>query len=273
MIGELIVLFNFFFNIILLRFTQAVTRYPIKTWRLISGALCSALIAVVFYESIVMTFVSFIVLIGIAFSFRWSSFFVQGSWLMMGTLLAGGLLSAVQPYLLKHSIFAYILFCLGIACSSLFLMKRSWFNKLQQVVQQQYVTNCEVELFDETLDLLAYIDTGNECIEPLSRAPVHFISFKAVHEQLEPSFKESLEKWSEKEPLALEMFSKELRKNIRIVPLTTVQNSSVLVPAFRAQIKMNEKTENNQYVIFTKNDARFPQKAQMIAHVSVLTNR
>lgn len=89
MIGELIVLFNFFFNIILLRFTQAVTRYPIKTWRLISSAFCSALIAVVFYESIVMTIFSFIVLIGIAFSFRWSSFYVQGSWLMMGTLLAG----------------------------------------------------------------------------------------------------------------------------------------------------------------------------------------
>ncbi|MEK4424340.1 sigma-E processing peptidase SpoIIGA [Solibacillus sp. FSL K6-1523] len=273
MIGELIVLFNFFFNIILLRFTQAVTRYPIKTWRLISSAFCSALIAVVFYESIVMTIFSFIVLIGIAFSFRWSSFYVQGSWLMMGTLLAGGLLSAVQPYLLKHSIFAYILFCLGIACSSLFLMKRSWFNKLQQVVQQQYVTNCEVELFDQTLRLLAYIDTGNECIEPLSRAPVHFISFKAVHEQLEPTFEASLEKWSEEEPLALEMFSKELRKHIRIVPLTTVQNSSVLVPAFRAEIKINEKTDKNQYVIFTKNDARFPQKAQMIAHVSVLTNR
>ncbi|MEG0470987.1 MAG: sigma-E processing peptidase SpoIIGA [Solibacillus sp.] len=273
MIGELIVLFNFFFNIILLRFTQAVTKYPIKTWRLISAAFFSALIAVVFYGSVIMTIVSFIVLIGIAFSFRWNSFFVQGSWLMMGTLLAGGLLSAVQPYLLKHSIFAYILFCLGIACSSLFLMKRSWFNKLQQVVQQQYVTNCEVELFDQTLRLLTYIDTGNECLEPLSRAPVHFISFKAVHEQLEPTFKASLEKWSEHEPLALEMFSKELRKGIRIVPLTTVQKGSVLVPAFRTQIKINEQKEKNHYVVFTKNDARFPQKAQMIAHVSVLTSR
>ncbi|MEK4629640.1 sigma-E processing peptidase SpoIIGA [Solibacillus sp. FSL R7-0682] len=272
MFAEWIFLFNVLLNVVLLRFTQAVTNKSIPTWRMILSAICSALIAIIFYGNVVMTFLSFIVLIGLAFSFQWRSFIQQGSWLVIATFLAGGLLTAVQSYLWSDSFLVYILLCSCIVCISFILVKKGWLLKIQRAIQNQYVTHCEIQLSNDTLQLLAYIDTGNECIEPLSQSPVHFISYKAVKNQLQTEFQESLLQWSEHEPLSLEMFPKELKKIIRIIPLTTVQQRTTLVPAFRANIRINEQTFSNHYVVFTKNDALFPQNAQMIAHVIVLIN-
>lgn len=272
MYGELIILFNFLLNVALLQFAQAMTFQSISKLRITSSAFCSAVVAVIFQSNLWMTCISFILLIGLAFSFRFKSFITQGGWLLLGTFLAGGLLSAVQPYIWQLSFTVYIFFCVGIACISFMLLKKGWFFKLQQVIKQQYVTQCEIQLAQQELQLEVYIDTGNECLEPLSRAPVHFVSFKAVQALLTPQFKESLLLWDESEPLVLEMFSRELRQLIRIVPITTVQSQMSLVPAFRIQLKMNEKMFSNHYVVFTKNDARFPRNAQMIAHVMVLTN-
>ena len=272
MYAEWLFLLNVFLNMALLRFTQAVTHVNVSTKRLIVSSCCSALVAVLFFGNIWMVLVSFMLLIGIGFSFRWQSFFVQGSWLLGATLFAGGLVLVIQQFLWSLSNFVYIVVCVSIVCSSFWVLKKGWHTKIIQAVQTKFVTHCEVQIADETLSLQAYIDTGNECLEPLSQSPVHFISFQAVEKNLPESFRESLLCWNEKEPLNVEMFSSKLRKLIRIVPISTIQNRSVLVPAFRVTLFMHEKTYENHYVVFTKHDARFPQNAQMIAHVIVLIN-
>lgn len=272
MYAEWILLMNFLMNLVLLKFTATITYTIIPIWRLLLGAFCSALIAVLFMGNIFMLLVSFIVLLGIAFSFKWKIFYEQGKWIVVATLLAGGLITALQPFLLASPFFVYIFLCFGIVCISLTVMKQGWFQKLQNVAQSRYVTTSKVELFEQQMELVTYIDTGNECTEPLSQAPVHFISFKSVQSMLPDDFSECLLKWNEQEPYSLTMFSKEIQKRIRIVPITTVQKGTLLVPAFRATIVIQNKTYPNHYVVFTKNDARFPQNAQMIAHVFVLTN-
>ncbi|MBD8031660.1 MULTISPECIES: sigma-E processing peptidase SpoIIGA [Solibacillus] len=272
MYAEWILLMNFLMNLVLLKFTATMTYTIIPIWRLILAAFSSAMIAVLFMGNIFMLLVSFILLLGIAFSFKWKIFFEQGKWIVIATLLAGGLLTALQPFLLASPFFAYIFICFGIVCISLTIMRKGWFQKLQQVAQSRYVTTSKVELLDMQLELLTYIDTGNESTEPFSQAPVHFISFKSVQSMLSQEFNERLLAWSETEPYSLTMFSKEVQKRIRIVPITTVQKGTVLVPAFRASITVGDKAYPNHYVVFTKNDARFPQNAQMIAHVFVLTN-
>lgn len=272
MYAEWILLMNYLMNLVLLKFAATLTNTIIPIWRLQLAAFCSAMIVVFFFGNIVMMFASFIVLVGIAFSFKWKIFYEHSKWIVIGTLLAGGLLTAIQPLLLASPFFVYIFLCFGIVCISLTVVRKGWFQKLQQIAQSRYVTLCKVELFENELELLTYIDTGNECIEPLSQAPVHFISFKAVQSMLPPDFHQCLLAWNEKEPYTLTMFSKELQKRIRIVPITTVQQGKVLVPAFRATITTQNKKYANHYVVFTKNDARFPQNAQMIAHVFVLTN-
>lgn len=272
MYAEWLFILNVLLNIALLRFTQAVTHVKLSTRRLIVSSGCSAIVVVLFYGNTWVVLLSFVLLIGIAFSFHWRSFFVQGSWLLGATLFAGGLILVIQQFLWSLSNFVYIVVCVCIVCSSFFVLNKGWHTKIIQAVQTKFVTHCEIELADETLSLQVYIDTGNECVEPLSQSPVHFISFKAVEKSLPESFRESLLQWNEQEPLNLEMFSPKLRKLLRVVPISTVQNRSVLVPAFRVTLSMHEKIYQNHYVVFTKNDARFPQNAQMIAHVVVLIN-
>lgn len=273
MIGELIILYNTLFNLILLIFTKEVTGLYISNRRLIGSALASAIIATVLPPSLLTSLLSFIILIGIAFSFQIRSFMVQGSWLVVGTLLAGGLLTALQPILLGHSWLTYLLLSAGLAFISLILVKLNWHKKLQQVVQQSFLTSCELLLFDQVFQVSAFIDTGNECVEPLSRQPVHFISYKTIQDKLESTFKEALEQWQEDAPLNVSMFPSNFRKAIRFVPITTIQEKTVIVPAFRvSSLEVQGKSFTGHYIIFTKNDAQFPQNAEMILHVFVLTN-
>lgn len=272
MYAEWMVLFNFFINLALLKFTQTMTQTNIPIWRLLLSAFCSAIVSILFFENPFMQVVSFILLLGLAYSFQWRSFWVQGRWLIIATLLVGGLLTALQPFLMVHSISIYILLCLSIVCSSLLAMKFGWMKKLQQLLQQRFIVPCTVHFAEQQWDLVAYIDTGNECIEPISRAPVHFVSFQTVQATMPSALQQSLLHWDESNPYELTMFSSTLQKYIRLVPISTVQQKTTLVPAFRVSLTINEKTYANHYIVFTKNHVHFPQQAHMIAHVVVLTN-
>lgn len=272
MYAEWILLFNFLVNIALLKFIETMTHSFIPIWRLLISAFCSALLAVVFYGHIGTIVICFIVLIGIAFSFRFTAYFKYGRWLILATILVGGLLTALQPLLFSNVYFVYILLGIGIVCSSLLAFKFGWMKKLQQVVQQRFITPCSIQLNDEMWELVAYIDTGNECVEPISRAPVHFVAFDAVEQSMSESLKAGLLAWDETQPYELSMFERSLQKRIRMVAISTVQQMTTLVPAFRITLNMHEQTYMNHYVVFTKNATKFPQQAHMIAHVSVLTN-
>lgn len=254
-------------------FTKEITGLYISKWRLVASALASSIVATILSPSLFASILSFILLIGIAFSFRIYSFIIQGSWLVVGTLLAGGLLTALQPILQGRSWLTYILLSASAACIGLALVKLNWHKKLQDAVQQSFLTSCELQLFEQALTVSAFIDTGNECVEPLSRQPVHFLSYKAVQEQLAPSLKTALEQWQEDAPLNVSMFPVEFRKAIRFVPITTIQENTVIVPALRVScLQVQGKSYAGHYIIFTKNDARFPQDAEMILHVFILTN-
>lgn len=272
MYAEWVLLFNFFVNIALLKFIEAMTHSKIRLWRLLTSAFCSAIIALLMYGNLVSVFICFVVLIGIAYSFHLPALFKYGRWLVVATLLVGGLLTALQPLLFSRAYFVYILLCVGIVCSSLLALKFGWVKKLQQVVQLRFVTPCTVFFNDEPWELIAYIDTGNECVEPISRAPVHFIAYDAVHASMSETLIKGLLTWDEKNPHEITMFTAPTQKCMRMVAISTVQKTTTIVPAFRVNLYIHDHLYVDHYVVFTKNATKFPQNAHMIAHVSVLTN-
>lgn len=144
----------------------------------------------------------------------------------------------------------------------------------QLKLQQSYIVDCELQFLGEQFLLRGFIDTGNQCIEPMSGKAVHFLSFKAVKEKLPHHFKESLYKWNEKNLYDFSMFQYELQSKIRIVYLTTIQKEPSKVLAFRFDRLLisgsNQKELLEEYIVFTKNDAKFPQNAQIILNVLTL---
>ncbi|RUL55898.1 MULTISPECIES: sigma-E processing peptidase SpoIIGA [Lysinibacillus] len=274
MIGELLVLYNTLFNYFLLKFTQEITGLYVKRSRLLLSAFCSGLIASIFYQSLFGAFVSFIVLIGLAFSFRFQSLLKQGTVLFLTTFFLGGVLTSLLPFLLNQSELLFFILCTAIAFLSLTTIHAKWRQMSKAKIQQSFVVHCELELFKQNYELKGFIDTGNECIEPMSGKPVHFLSYNAVKEALPKNFNDALLAWDEKNPYQLNMFPSNVFPKIRILTLSTVQQDKSTVLAFRFDrlkiIGTTEKEIFEQYVVFTRQDARYPQEAQMILHVLAL---
>src|SRR5690606_4572985 len=171
--------------------------------RLIFSAFCSGLIATIFYHSYIGALASFILLIGLAFSFRIQTLIKQGTVLLITSFFLGCLLTSLLTYLFNQSDVTFFIFCISITVLSLTMLHSKWRKMMQEKVQQSFVVHCELELFEQTYFLKGYVDTGNECVEPLSGKPVHFLSYKAVAEQLPRDFHEALMKWDEKNPYEL----------------------------------------------------------------------
>lgn len=274
MIGEILVLYNTLFNYFLLKFTQEITGLYVKKTRLLFSAFVSGLLASIFHHSLLGTIISFILLIGLAFSFRIDTLLKQGTVLFLATFFLGGLLTSLLPFLLKQSSITFFLLCVSISFLSLHAIHSKWKNIMQSKLQQSFVVDCILTFLGKTFHLKGFIDTGNECIEPLSGKPVHFLSYKALEKQLPKQLKEGLIKWNEKNPYELSMFPTEIHSKIRIVRLVTVQKEETKVLAFRfEQLHVQGTTTkaiHDEYVVFTKNDAKFPQNAQIILHVQAL---
>lgn len=271
MIGEWLVLISTMFNYLLLRFTQDVTRAVGKKWRLLLSAFVSSVIAIGFYPSKLALIVSFFVLIGTAFQYKRAFLIKQGFVLLCATFLLGGLLNVVQTYAVMNLKGSYFFIIVVIASLSLLLIKNRWFSLWKDNLQQKFKTKCDIHFLHCDLALTAFIDTGNECIEPISRQPVHFLSLKATKQALPELFLQALNDWNQEEPFNISMFPKNVLRTIRFVSITTVQQKSVYVLAFRCdKLTLNDQTFEGHYIVFTQNDAKFPQQADIILHFSML---
>ncbi|NLY78738.1 MAG: hypothetical protein GX072_02180 [Lysinibacillus sp.] len=274
MIGELLILYNTLFNYFLLKFTQEITGLYVKRRRLLFSAFFSGLVSSIFYHSFLGAVASFLLLIGLAFSFRIETIIKQGTVLLAATFFLGGLLTSLLPFLLRQTDLIFFIFCSSIAVLSLTFIHSKWRNMTKERVQQSFLVDCELQLFQKTYSLKGFIDTGNECVEPLSGKPVHFLSYQAVAEDLPEEFKDGLLAWDDKNPYQLTMFPDFVHPKIRVLTLSTVQKETSIALAFRFDrliLYGNTKKEIfNEYVVFTRHDARFPQNAQMILHVLAL---
>lgn len=271
MIGEWLVLISTMFNYLLLRFTQDVTQAVGKKWRLLLSAFVSSVIAIGFYPSKLALILSFFILIGTAFQFKRAFFLKQGFVLLCATFLLGGLLNVVQTYAVMKLKGSYFLIIVAVASLSLLIIKNRWFSLWKDNIQQKFKTKCDIRFLECNLNLNAFIDTGNECIEPISRQPVHFLSLKATNEYLPAGFLKALNDWKQEEPFNISMFPKNVLRKIRFVSITTVQQTSMFVLAFRCEaLTLYDQTFDGHYIVFTQNDAKFPQQADIILHFSML---
>ncbi|MEO4053610.1 sigma-E processing peptidase SpoIIGA [Solibacillus sp. CAU 1738] len=273
MIGEWLIIVNTLFNYLLVLFTKEITGVHVTKKRALCAAFCSGVVSAVFDASIAISIVSALLLVGIAFSFRFHMLIKQTGVLIVATFFLGGLLTAVQPLLVGRSLLFYILLCsmLAILCSKWAEMK--WRSFWQQNIQARYVVTCKLRLGETELELRGFIDTGNMCTEPISQQPVHFISYNAIKDKLPAPIDEALTTWDAKSPYNLSMFPREWLTMIRLIPITTIQHRAI-VPAFRLTEWAIDQTKlTGHYVVLTKNDTHFPQQADMMLHVLALSNQ
>ena len=140
----------------------------------------------------------------------------------------------------------------------------------------QFVYKTTLKIFDETIPLSAFVDTGNQCIEPLSSKPVHFVSYTAIRPNMPASLKKALAEWQEADPYNVSMFSPDHQRLIRFIHVNTVQQQSVVL-GFRFDEWHIEgessQVKTNEYIVFTKKAKNFPHSTAAILHFSALSNQ
>lgn len=273
MVGEWLVLINTLFNYLLVLFISKITNVYVTKRRALFAAFISGAISAIFTQSFMVAVISALLLAGIAFSFQYRILLKQTAVLVVATIFLGGLLTAVQPFLAGRSLLFYIVLCSLLAIFSSKGAEIKWRNFWQQKIQASYVVTCKLYLGDTKLELRGFIDTGNMCTEPISQQPVHFISYQMIKDKLPDAINEAITLWDAASPYNLSMFPREWLTSIRLIPLTTVQ-SKAIVPAFRlTEWTINEQKVTGHYVVLTKNDANFPQQADMMLHVLALSSQ
>ncbi|MEK5231033.1 sigma-E processing peptidase SpoIIGA [Lysinibacillus sp. FSL K6-0232] len=275
MYGEWLVLINTLFNLAILMFTVRVTGVVVKHSRLLMSSICSSLVAVIGGQTLWTTVLSFLLLIGIAFQFKLRSFQKQGPIVVTATIVIGGLLTALQPYLKNLAVAHFIMICFVLAVANLVLFYKQWgFVKLERL-SGQFVFDTTLKIFGAAIPLSAFVDTGNQAIEPLSGKPVHFVSYTALRPHLPAAFRKSLIEWQETDPYNVSMFAEDYQRYIRFIHVNTVQQQSVVL-GFRFDewhIKGEpSQVKTNEYIVLTKKAKNFPHSTAAILHFSALSN-
>lgn len=265
MAGEWLLLVNTLYNYMLLTFTATITDTRVAKIRLWTMAALSGLIGLLLYPSVLGVFISFLVLLP-TFPIQ-ATLYRQAIILFITTFIVGGLLTTIQSYA-SNKYDMQILWLSLAALVLIFLVRR--YRLRWQVRQNHFYTTCTVEFLGQPFSLAAFIDTGNTCIEPISALPVHFVSLQAMKAQLSSDFVQALMSWQQEAPYDLQMFSTEIQKLVRVVPIQTVQGDTLALAFRTSRLLMDEQTVHGHYVVFTAKDAKFPKQVQIILHVSML---
>ncbi len=275
MYGEWLVLINTLFNLAILTFTARVTGVLVKNSRLLMSSFCSSLVAVIGGQMLWTTVLSFILLIGIAFRFKIRSFQKQGPIVLTATIVIGGLLTALQPFLKNLSATHFIMICFVLAVLNLVAFYKQWGVVKLERLSGQFVFETTLKIFGSLIPLSAFVDTGNQAIEPLSGKPVHFVSYTALSPHLPADFRKSLVEWQETDPYNVSMFSEDYQRYIRFIHINTVQQQTVVL-GFRFDewlIKGEPlQVKSNEYIVLTKKAKNFPHSTAAILHFSALSN-
>ena len=271
MYGELIIGLNMLFNFVILSFANKVVNAKARHWRLLTASLIGAMPVTFFPASMIAIVVSFICMTIFAFGTRQEQWKNSAVMVLIGAVVAGGLLTVLQPRLTPSNGSVSILLYAAIAYISLYLMKKKWLDVRTLRRVSTLTADSVLSIWHKKIQLTVYVDSGNSCTEPLSGAPVHFVSFRLLEEFIPLDLKKALLSWDPQGPSTLTQFPDAYLKNIRLIKLQTVQGHSwaVGIKFEKWTIKGGNELERG-YIVLTKEDQRYPNGAGAILHISAM---
>lgn len=273
MYAEVMIAINTLFNFSILSFTNKICTYRIPFKRLLISALLGGLIVTLFGDSIIVILIAFVLMTASAFGWRIMEWKRGASITAIAALFAGGLLTAFQPYVLTSSYYFFLMIACLVCFAGLHFLRSKWIDGKLKVLNVQLTHESEAEFFGVKLPLLAFIDTGNTCTEPLSGKPVHFVAFESVRHAMEEELITSLMNWDSSQPSRLSDFPDRYRSSIRLIRLSTIQKKETWAIAFRYETwRLGEGSYLDPgYFVLTKQNAKFPHSADAILHVTAMT--
>ena len=208
-------------------------------------------------------------MIGIAFWKKRTQIVKAITLTLLASIFAGGLLTAIAPMYSNASNSFMILNYAVIATGGLYLLTKHVLQLHISQTERELIYPSSIKLFDQTKELILFIDSGNVCTEPLSNDPVHFIAAEALKPILPDTLYEVINSWDSSHYKGLDMLPKEYASKVRLIPIATVQKEKSWVIG----IKYDEWIVNDQplpkgYIVLTRGKDKFPHEADGILHSS-----
>ncbi len=271
MYGEIMIVVNLMFNYAVLTFANAAGRTRISRKRLLLASLAGSLPAAVWPGSWAASCIALFAMVGAAFGFSRKRMAGGAGYVLMGALLAGGLLTALPVGEWGRGGQFRLVLCAGLAFAVLQLVKGKWLSVRQLSRLSEFRCASRLELFGSHIHLDVFIDTGNSCTEPLSGEAVHFVSLKAVKSIIPDELLACLQKTDPSGIPNLKGFPEEFRSSLRLIRIQTVDGAGWAVGIrFGVWELEGNRPLDPGCIVLTADDARYPHQASAILHVSAL---
>lgn len=271
MYGELIIGINMVFNFAVLLFANQMGKAQATWLRLALAAFIGALPVTFFPDSLIALISAFACMTLYAFGLSFKSWSGASILVLIGSLFAGGILTVFTERLMFSNIIHTVLVCALLAYITLYLLKVKWLNVRVARHLSSYNMNSQLSIWNRQVDILVFIDTGNQCSEPLSGDPVHFVSLQSIRKILPEELVSPLKSWDPKGMPKIASFPQHFQKGIRLIRLQTVQGNTWAAGFKFEKWLIGEGSElKSGYIVLTKEDNRYPEGAGAILHVSAL---
>lgn len=269
MYAELIIGLNMMFNFTVLSFANKMQNVKIKLSRLCFASFIGAIPALFFSVSIWTIILTFIGMTLIAYGKAFTNWRKSASIALLGALFAGGLLTALQLQIQSFSGYKAVFLYSFIAYGALYYVKVKWQDVRTAKSISELSAQSTLSIWACEIPVSIFVDSGNQCTEPLSGNPVHFMSFSAVESFIPEDLKQFLLAWDPKNSPSIVNFPSQYAKELRLIKLLTVQGTSWAIGMkYKKWIIEGGEALAPGYIVLTKDDQRYPEDAQAILHVS-----
>lgn len=271
MYGELMVGLNMLFNFTILSFANNLQRRQVHLGRLLFASFIGALMIVIMSSTLPSLFIVFISMTIIAYGTNFFTWRKLALTFLLGAIFAGGLLTLIQEKLIHFERHGYVLAACAFLYMVLAIVKKKM-TEVRTVAQTASLTKeSTLSLWDTQIPLTIFIDSGNQCEEPISGKPVQFISYAAVQQYMPIVLQQFYAEWDDgKTPFTVTPPA-QFRHHLRYIKMVTVQGEKwVMGLQYKEWVIQDSGPLMDGYIVFTMNKQHYPNDADAILHVSVM---
>ncbi|MFB6466555.1 sigma-E processing peptidase SpoIIGA [Cytobacillus sp. Hz8] len=289
---------NLLFDSLLLYLTGIILKREIKYWRVLLGGFIGSILILLMitpihtYTAHPFTKLLFSIwMILIAYGYKRLSFFLKNLLLFyLVTFLMGGALIGTHYFLnfdteLSSSFFLASVKGFGDPISWLYVILGfpiAWYfskNNIENIemtkIRYDQIINIKISIDDTTLDFKGLIDSGNGLYDPISKAPVMFVSIKNQMEKVNETIQQ-LATHPEEIIMGGKPIHEKWENRMRIIPYKVVGQEHQLIIAIKPDQLIIEHNEEwlmveKGLVSFTAQQLSSDETFQCIVHPKMLT--
>ncbi len=271
MYGELMIGLNMMFNFTILSFANNMQNRHIQLWRLLLASFIGAIMIVVMSSTVLSLIIVFISMTLIAYGTNFLTWRKLAMTFLLGAIFAGGLLTVIQEQFLSLQRYGFVLFACAFLYIVLSIVKRN-VMQVKTIAQTSTLTMAStLYLWNEQIPLTVFIDSGNQCEEPLSGKPVHFIAYDAIKAYMPETLCQLLTQWNNEQDSFSTKLPDQFKHQLRMIKVYTIQGEKWVIGLQYKEWTIHAGTTlADGYIVFTMDNQQYPNEADAILHVSAM---